>query len=48
MEFIEWDRVRSEIQSCYDAMKVTTNVTVDNGVKLSGSKVTASGIEFIR
>ena len=48
MEFIEWDRVRSEIQSCDDAIKVTANVTVDNGVKLSGSKVTASGTEFIR
>ena len=48
MEFIEWDRVRSEIQSCYDAMKVTTNIMIDNGIKLSGCKVTANGTEFIR
>ena len=48
MEFIEGNRIRSKIECRDDAMKVTTNVTVDNGVKLSGSKVTASGIEFIR
>ena len=48
MEFIEGNRIRSEIEGRDDAMKVTTDVAVDNGIEFCGGKLTACKTEFIR
>ena len=35
MKFIERDRIRSEVECGDDTVKVTSNITINNGIKLS-------------